>query len=90
MQLQVVHGDTFVDLFRVVECFVQVVVHERECQLAEDRVEQSMAGHRVGDLQQSVLQMLVLVHQLLANVVSDDLLITLSMKAHFAVQGVGG
>ena len=55
MSLQVVHGNTFVDLLRIVERLVQIVVHEGECQLAEDRIEQRVAGHRIRDGQQSLL-----------------------------------
>lgn len=55
MSLQVVHGNTFVDLLRIVERLVQIVVHEGEYQLAEDRIEQRVAGHRIRDGQQSLL-----------------------------------
>ena len=90
MSLQVVHGNTFVDLLRIVERLVQIVVHEGECQLAEDRIEQRVAGHRIRDGQQSLLQSLVVMHQLLADVVGDDLAMTPPMKPDLAVEGIGG
>lgn len=90
MSLQVVHGNTLVDLLRIVERLVQIVVHEGEYQLAEDRIEQRVAGHRIRDGQQSLLQGLVVVHQLLADVVGDDLAMTPPMKPDLAVEGIGG
>lgn len=84
------HGNTFVNLLRIVKRFVQIVVNEGKCQLAEDWIEQRVTRHRIGNLQQSVLQNQIMVHKLFTNVVGHNLPVILSMNNGFAIEGIGG
>lgn len=82
------HLRTLVDQLGVLERFVEVVVDKRERQLAKDGIEERVTRHSVRDRKQAMLKRSVLLHQLFANVVRNDLSVMLLSISHLTVERI--
>lgn len=82
------HGGRVIDLRGVGQCYVEIRIHEGECQLAQYRIEVRVTRHGVGDRQQSFQDRLVLAYQLVADIVRNDLLITQLNLPYLTIEGI--